>query len=90
MTIDYKALIKSIEKLFYEPVKIQSFRYHNIWQLKTEGVYEAVNRINYMPEPVKVAHWFGDFWIFLEMRFTIDKGMQAQIISIKSMTNSKL
>ena len=43
--------------------------HHNILLFRTEGTSSALNRFETPYNPVKVLHWFNNFWLFLEIKF---------------------
>ena len=58
--------------LFVENFKIVPFTgHHNIFVYRIEGSSYALNR--YDSEPVKVLRWFGKFWLFVEIKFIVEK-----------------
>ena len=73
--IEPKELIKSIntgcKSLFDNPFKLEAYTgNHNTTVFRIEGTSSALNRFEIPYEPVKVIHWFKDFWLFLEIKFT--------------------
>ena len=73
MTVNITELIKSIENLFADSVKLKIEKGHNIWILTTEGCSEALNWVRNYPEKVNAIHWFGDFYLFLSIKIIIEK-----------------
>lgn len=72
--IDPQKLISLInigcKNLFYSSFVVAPYSgHHNISIYRLEGKSSAVNRFEIPVEPVKVLHWFSNFWIFLEIKF---------------------
>lgn len=72
--IDPQKLITKInigcKSLFYNNFKIKPFTGHyNRSFYRIEGTSNALNRFEIPYEPVRVLHWFADFWLFLEIKF---------------------
>lgn len=73
---DFLGIIEKINKeckiLFFEPFRLISLSgHHNIYLYRIEGNSLALNR--YDLEPVKVLKWFDKFWIFIEIKFILEK-----------------
>lgn len=72
--IDPQKLIDSInnecKNLFYNKFILKPFSGHyNISTYRIEGNSNGLNRFDTPFEPVRILEWFGDFWIFLEIKF---------------------
>jgi hypothetical protein len=72
--IDPQKLINSInngcKNLFYNTfVLIPYSGHHNSSFYRIAGTSSALNRFEIPYEPVKVLHWFANFWFFLEVKF---------------------
>ena len=64
---------KGCKSLFYTPFNLKPFASnHNILFFRVEGTSNALNRFESPFDPVKVLHWFNDFWLFLEIKFIRD------------------
>lgn len=73
---DYLGIVDKINKeckiLFIESFKIIPFKgHHNIFLFRIEGNSFALNRYDF--EPVKVLRWFDKFWLFIEIKFIVEK-----------------
>lgn len=67
---------RQCKKLFVENFKLSPSKgHHNIYIYRIEGSSLALNR--YDNAPVKVLRWFGNFWLYLEMKFIIEKLKQG-------------
>lgn len=76
---DFLGIVKGINKeckvLFVENFKLVPAKGHfNISVFKIEGNSFALNR--YDSEPVKVLKWFNDFWLYVEVKFIVEKSKQ--------------
>jgi len=77
---DFLGIVDKINKdcktLFVENFKlIPSRGHHNIYIYRIEGSSFALNRSDF--EPVKVLKWFGRFWLYIEIKFIIEKSKQV-------------
>ncbi|PUV23137.1 hypothetical protein [Sphingobacterium athyrii] len=73
---DFLGIVEAINKeckvLFIENFKLlPSKGHHNIYVYRTFGNASALNRYDY--EPVKVLRWFDNFWVYVEVKFIIEK-----------------
>ena len=73
---DFLGIVERVNKeckvLFIENFKLIPFTgHHNIFVFRIEGSSYALNR--YDSEPVKVLRWFGKFWLFIEIKFIVEK-----------------
>ena len=73
---DYLGIVDKINKeckiLFIESFKLIPFKgHHNIFLFRIEGNSFALNRYDF--EPVKVLRWFDKFWLFIEIKFIVEK-----------------
>lgn len=59
--------LRNFFNLDYSPLKT-----NNGLDYKLEGIYEAINYRHNDQEKVKTLHFFADFYVFLEVRFTMD------------------
>lgn len=76
---DFLGIVEKINKeckiLFVENFKLVSYKgHHNIFVYKIEGNSYALNRYDF--EPVKVLRWFDKFWLYLEVKFIVEKTKQ--------------
>lgn len=76
---DFLGIVEKINKeckiLFVSNFKlIPSKGHHNIFVYKVEGSSYALNRYDF--EPVKVLRWFDKFWLYLEVKFIVEKAKQ--------------
>lgn len=87
---DYLDIVGTINKecriLFVEPFRLVPFKgHHNIFLFRIEGSSTALNR--YDSEPVKVLKWFGKYWLFIEVKFIIERSKQGQKLITTIHTN---
>lgn len=73
---DFLGIVEKINKeckiLFVDNFKLVPHKgHHNIFVYKIEGNSYALNRYDF--EPVKVLRWFNKFWLYLEVKFIIEK-----------------
>lgn len=73
---DFLGIIEKINKeckvLFVENFKlIPSNGHQNISVYRIEGSSLALNRYDF--EPIKVFRWFDKFWLYIEIKFIIEK-----------------
>lgn len=73
---DYLGIVDKINKeckiLFIDSFKLMPFKsHHNIFSFRIEGNSLALNRYDF--EPVKVLRWFDKFWLFIEIKFIVEK-----------------
>ena len=73
---DFLGIVERINKeckvLFIENFKLIPLNgHHNIYIYRIEGNSYGLNRYDY--EPVKVLRWFDKFWLYIEVKFIIDK-----------------
>lgn len=73
---DYLGIVDKINKeckiLFIDSFKLIPFKgHHNIFLFRIEGNSSALNRYDF--EPVKVLRWFDKFWLFIEIKFIVEK-----------------
>lgn len=90
---DYLGIVERINKeckvLFVENFKlIPAIGHHNIYIYRVEGCSYALNRYDY--EPVKVLRWFNKFWIYLEVKFIIEKSKLGNKLLQNTHTNISL
>ncbi|MCB0649255.1 MAG: hypothetical protein KDC52_15025 [Ignavibacteriae bacterium] len=88
--IDYLGIVGIINReckvLFVEPFKlVQNIGHNNIYLYRIEGTSTALNR--YDSEPVKVLKWFDKYWLFIELKFIVDKSKRLQKIVSEIHTN---
>ncbi|MDD2284073.1 MAG: hypothetical protein PHQ11_01540 [Paludibacter sp.] len=77
---DFLGIVTDINKeckvLFVENFKLVPAKGHfNISVFKIEGNSFALNR--YDSEPVKVLKWFNNFWLYVEVKFIVEKSKQG-------------
>lgn len=77
---DFLGIVEKINKeckiLFVENFKIvPSKGHHNIYIYRIEGSSFALNRYDF--EPIKVLKWFDKFWLYIEVKFIVEKSKQV-------------
>ncbi len=77
---DFLGIVSDINKeckvLFVENFKLIPAKGHfNISVFKIEGNSFALNRQD--SEPVKVLKWFNNFWLYVEVKFIVEKSKQG-------------
>lgn len=83
---DYLGIVSTINKeckiLFAETFRLVPYKgYHNVFLFRIEGSSTALNR--YDSEPVKVLKWFDKYWLFIEVKFIVEKSKKGQkLISV--------
>jgi len=90
---DFLGIIEKINKeckvLFVENFKlIPSNGHHNISVYSIEGSSYALNR--YDTEPIKVFKWFDKFWLYIEVKFILEKAKKANKLIQTTHTNISL
>jgi hypothetical protein len=90
---DFLEMVEKINKdckvLFVGNFKlIPSKSHHNLYVYSIEGNSVALNR--YDSEPVKVLSWFGKFWLYLELKFIVEKSKIAKKHITTTHTNISL
>ncbi len=73
---DFLGIVAQINKecniLFAKNFKLAPYKnYHNIIIYRVEGNSYALNKFD--NDPVKVLSWFDKFWLFLEVKFIIER-----------------
>ena len=91
--VDFLGIVEKINKecqaLFVENFKIVPFTgHHNIFVFRIEGSSYALNRFD--SEPVKVLRWFGKFWLFIEIKFIVEKSKTGNKLNKETHTNISL
>lgn len=81
---DFLGIVEKINKecqlLFVERFRLNHISgHHNIYLYRIEGNSYALNRHDL--EPVKVLKWFDKFWLFIEIKFIIEKTKLRKKIS---------
>lgn len=77
---DFLGIIEKINKeckiLFVENFKLTPTKgHHNIYVYRIEGNSFALNRSDYAP--VKVLKWFDKFWLYIEVKFVLEKSKKG-------------
>lgn len=90
---DFLGIVEKLNKecriLFVENFKLIPISGHyNIYLYRIEGNSNALNR--YDSEPVKVLKWFDKFWLFIEIKFIIEKTKIINKTSTTTHTNISL
>lgn len=90
---DSLGIVERINKecriLFVENFKLIPYKGHyNINIFRIEGNSYALNRYDY--QPVKVLKWFDKFWLYIEIRFILNKEKIGNKIIRKINTNISL
>lgn len=90
---DFLGIVDKLNKeckiLFVEKFKLIPYTgHHNIFVFRIEGNSLALNR--YDSEPVKVLKWFEKFWLFIEVKFIVEKSKIGNKILTNTHTNISL
>lgn len=90
---DFLGIIEKINNdckvLFVENFRlIPSNGHHNISVYRIEGSSSALNRYDF--DPVKVFRWFDKFWIYIEVKFIIEKSKKGNKLLESTHTNISL
>jgi hypothetical protein len=90
---DFLGIVEKINNeckiLFVEPFRLTPLSgHHNIYLYRIEGNSLALNR--YDLEPVKVLKWFDKFWIYIEIKFILEKTKNINKVSQIIHTNFSL
>jgi len=77
---DFLGIVEKINKeckiLFVENFKlVPSKGHHDIYIYRIEGSSFALNRYDF--EPVKVLKWFDKFWLYIEIKFIVEKSKRV-------------